>query len=92
MTRLSGFFLQQGLCIKGFQPLWCEWVARFLKVGSLGIHVNDDIGHYLNFFNIAGDMLAIFIARAKEDVNTTPCGRWCFNSTIRWRYNIIYGT
>jgi hypothetical protein len=49
--------------------------------GSIGIRVNDDIGHYfqtrkglrqgdplsLMLFNIVVDMLAILIARAKED-------------------------
>jgi hypothetical protein len=24
-------FLQQALRIKGFPPLWCEWVARFVQ-------------------------------------------------------------
>jgi hypothetical protein len=49
--------------------------------GSVGIRVNDDIGHYFQtlkglrqgdplspiLFNIVADMLAIVIARAKED-------------------------
>jgi hypothetical protein len=52
-----------------------------IQGGSVGIKVNDDIGHYFQtlkglrlgdplspmLFNIAADMLAILIARAKED-------------------------
>ena len=57
------------------------WVARFVQGGSVGIRVNYDIGHYFQtlkglrqgdplspvLFNIVADMLAILIARAKED-------------------------
>jgi hypothetical protein len=67
--------------MKGFLPLWCEWVARFIQGGSVGIRVNDDICHYFQtlkglrqgdplspmLFNIVADMLAILIARAKEN-------------------------
>jgi hypothetical protein len=52
-----------------------------LSRGSVGIRVNDDIGHYFQskkglrqgdplspiLFNIITDMLAILITRAKED-------------------------
>jgi hypothetical protein len=67
--------------MKGFPPTWCDWVARFMQGGSIGIRVNDDIGYYFQtlkglrqadplspiLFNIMIDMLAILIARAKED-------------------------
>jgi hypothetical protein len=39
-------FLQQVLWIKGFSPKWCQWVSQFVQGGSIGICVNDDIGHY----------------------------------------------
>jgi hypothetical protein len=39
-------FLQQTLCIKGFDPKWCDWIKNFVEKGSVGIHVNNDIGHY----------------------------------------------
>jgi hypothetical protein len=39
-------FLQQDLRMKGFLPEWCNWIARFFQGGSVGIRVNDDIGHY----------------------------------------------
>jgi hypothetical protein len=32
--------------MKGFPPDWCNWIARFVQGGSVGICVNDDIGHY----------------------------------------------
>jgi hypothetical protein len=67
--------------MKGFPPQWCEWIARFVQGGSVGIKVNDDIRHYFQtlkglrqgdplspiLFNIVADMLAILIAREKED-------------------------
>jgi hypothetical protein len=74
-------FLQQVLRMRGFPVKWCDWVTKFIQGGSVGIKVNDDIGHYIQtlkghrqgdplspmLFNIAADMLAILIARAKED-------------------------
>jgi hypothetical protein len=67
--------------MKGFAPQWCKLVEQFIQGGSVGIKVNDDIGHYFQtrkgmcqgdplspmLFNIIADMLAILIARAKED-------------------------
>jgi hypothetical protein len=67
--------------MKGFHPKWCEWIRNFVEKGSVGIRVNNDIGHYFQsrkglrqgdplspiLFNIVADMLAIMIARAKED-------------------------
>jgi hypothetical protein len=67
--------------MKGFPPKWCNWIALFIQGGSVGIKVNDDIGHYFQtlkglrqgdslspiLFNIVADMLAILIARARED-------------------------
>jgi hypothetical protein len=66
--------------MKGFPLVWCDWIARFVR-GSVGIRVNDAIGHYFQtlkglrqgdplspiLFNIVADMVAILIARAKED-------------------------
>jgi hypothetical protein len=74
-------FLQEALRMKGFDPKWCRWIQEFITRGSLGIKVNDDIGHYfqtrkglrqgdplpLILFNLIMDMLAIMINRAKED-------------------------
>jgi mannosylglycoprotein endo-beta-mannosidase len=39
-------FLQQVMRMKGFHPTWCSWIQRFIEKGSVGIRVNDDIGHY----------------------------------------------
>ena len=74
-------FLQQVMRMKGFDPKWCHWINQFVSQGSVGIKVNDDLGHYFQtkkglrqedpvspiLFNIVADMLAIIIARAKED-------------------------
>jgi hypothetical protein len=67
--------------MKGFDPKWCKWIQEFIRRGSVGIRVNEDIGHYFQtrkglrqgdplspiLFNIMADMLAIMINRAKED-------------------------
>jgi hypothetical protein len=74
-------FLQQTMRMKGFSPIWCKLVANLVQGGSVGVKVNVDIGHYFQtrkglrqgdplspiLFNIVADMLAILIARAKED-------------------------
>ena len=67
--------------MKGFNPTWCKWIQDFTSRGSVGIRVNNDIGHNFQtlkglrqgdplspiLFNIVADMLAILINRAKED-------------------------
>ena len=67
--------------MKGFNEKWCKLITSFVQGGSVGIKVNDDIGHYFQtrkgirqgdplspiLFNIIADMLAILIQRAKED-------------------------
>jgi hypothetical protein len=67
--------------MKGFSPIWCNWVQTFVKGGNVGIKVNDQLGPYFQtkkglrqddqlspvLFNIVADMLAIIIARAIED-------------------------
>src|SRR4051812_15109029 len=79
--KVNWAFLQQTLRMKGFSPKWCEWIARFVQGGNVGVRVNDDTGHYFQtlkglrqgdplspiLFNLVADMLAILIARAKED-------------------------
>jgi hypothetical protein len=41
--KVSWSFLQQALSMKGFPPLWCNWVGRFVQGISVGIRVNNDI-------------------------------------------------
>jgi hypothetical protein len=74
-------FLQQVLRMKGFDPKWCDLIKNFVQGGSVGIKVNDDVGHHFQtrkglrqggpfspiLFNIVVDVLAILIARAKEE-------------------------
>jgi hypothetical protein len=74
-------FLQQALRMKGFSTKWCRWIEGMVTGGSVGIKVNDEVGHYFQtkrglrqrdpispiLFNIVADMLAILIKRAKED-------------------------
>ena len=79
--KVKWSFLQQTLRMKGFSPKWCKWIESFVSGGSVGIKVNDDIGHYFQtkkglrqgdpmspiLFNIIADLLAIIIKRAKDD-------------------------
>jgi hypothetical protein len=65
----------------GFDNSWRKQVDSFVQKGSVGIKVNDDIGHYFQtqkclrqgdpmspiLFNIVADMLAILIGRANEE-------------------------
>jgi hypothetical protein len=74
-------FLQQVLRMKGLDPKCHQWIDQFVRRGSVGIKVNDDIGHYFLtqkglrqgdplspiLFNLIADMLALLIQRAKED-------------------------
>ena len=67
--------------MKGFSHKWCEWIARFVQGGSVGVKVTDDIGHYFQtlkglhqgnplspiLFNLVADMFSILIAQEKED-------------------------
>ncbi|WVZ64229.1 hypothetical protein U9M48_013787 [Paspalum notatum var. saurae] len=71
----------QTLRMKGFCQQWCLWTEKFVTGGSVGIKVNDDIGHYFQskkglrqgdpmspiLFNIVAEMLSILIKRAKDD-------------------------
>src|SRR6266540_3980993 len=74
-------FLQQLLRMKGFTPMWCDWIDKVMSRGSVAIKVNEHIGHYFQtrkgvrqvdplspiLFNIVVDMLTVLIARAKGD-------------------------
>ena len=74
-------FLQQALRMKGFDQSWRNQVNSLTQKRSVGIKVNDDIGHYFQthkglrqgdpmspiLFNIVVDMLTILIGRAKDN-------------------------
>jgi hypothetical protein len=67
--------------MKGFSSKWCRWIEGMVTGCSVGIKVNDEVGHYFQtkrgprqgdpmspiLFNIVVDMLTILIKRAKED-------------------------
>lgn len=66
-------FLQQTLRMKGFSPLWCWWIDKIVRGGSVAIKVNDEAGNFFQgdplspiLFNLVADMLAILIKRANE--------------------------
>ena len=79
--KVKWSFLQQVLRMKGFPPTWYDWINQVTTKGTVGIKVNEDIGHYFQtrkgvrqgdplsplLFNIIVDMLAILICRAKEN-------------------------
>ena len=39
-------FLLQTLRMKGFNKKWCDLIQNFIMGGSVGVRVNDNIGHY----------------------------------------------
>jgi hypothetical protein len=67
--------------MKGFSPKWASWIQQVTSKGSVGIKVNDSVGHYFQkkkgvregdplspiLFNIVVDVLAILIARTKDN-------------------------
>ena len=67
--------------LKGFAPKWAAWIKQTTSKGSVGIKVNDNVGHFFQtkkgvrqgdllspiLFNIVVDVLAILIARAKDN-------------------------
>jgi hypothetical protein len=36
----------QVLRMKGFSPVWCEWISRIMTRGSVAVKVNDNLDHY----------------------------------------------
>ena len=79
--KVKWSFVQQTLRMKGFSEKWCRWVDHFIQGGNVNLKVNDQLGRYFQtrkglrqgdplspiLFNIVVDMLAILIARAKDD-------------------------
>ena len=75
-------FVQQALRMKGFDQAWRHQVESFTQKGSVGIKVNDDVGHYFQthkglrqgdpmspiIFNIVVDML--------DNLNREGEGEW----------------
>ena len=71
--KVKWSFLQQVMRMKGFDPQWCDQIMRYIQGASVGVRLNDDIGHYFQtrkglrqgdplspiLFNIVVDMLAI---------------------------------
>jgi hypothetical protein len=67
--------------MKGFSHRWTAWTQQVTSKASVGIKVNDSVGHYFQtkkgvrqdnplspiLFNIVVDVLAILIARAKDN-------------------------
>jgi hypothetical protein len=45
-NKVQWSFLQQTMPMKGFSPKWCELVDSFVRGGSVGIKVNDEISPY----------------------------------------------
>jgi hypothetical protein len=50
-------FLQQVLRMKGFDPIWCERIRQYVQGGSVGIRVNDDIGHFFKLGKVCAKVI-----------------------------------
>jgi hypothetical protein len=73
-------FSQQVLRMKGFPSIWCQWMEKVVTKGSVGVQVNDDLGHFFAtrnglrqgdplspiLFNLVADMLTVLIERSKS--------------------------
>jgi hypothetical protein len=82
-------------------------VQSFMEGGHVDIKINDQIGENFQtkkgvrqgdplssiLFNIVVDMLVVLIKRAKIDGQIEGMARqWATNSSIRRRYDIVYGS
>ncbi|WVZ94912.1 LOW QUALITY PROTEIN: hypothetical protein U9M48_040741, partial [Paspalum notatum var. saurae] len=67
------------LWMKGFPPLWCNWIQQFVSGRSVAIKVNNNIGRNFQtkkglrqdplsplLFNLVADMLAVFNKQGKR--------------------------
>ena len=43
--KVNWSFVQQTLRMKGFSPIWCNWIEEVMNRGSVGIKVNEEVGH-----------------------------------------------
>ena len=73
--KVKWSFLQQTLRMKGFPPIWCNWIDQIVRGGSVNIKVNDDVGNFFEtkkgvrqgdplspiLFNLVDDILATLI-------------------------------
>jgi hypothetical protein len=67
------------LRMKSFPSIWCQWMEKVVTKGSVGVQVNDDLGHFFqtkkglrqgdplspNLFNLVANMLTVLIERSK---------------------------
>ena len=44
--KVNWNFLQQALRMKGFSQKWCQWIESITTGGSVGVQINDEIGHF----------------------------------------------
>ena len=78
--KVNWSFVQQTIRMKGFSPIWCKRIEEVVSRGSVGIKVNEEVGHNFQtrkglrqgdplsptLFNLVVDMLAILVSRAKS--------------------------
>ena len=76
--KVNWEFLQQALRMKGFSQKWCKWIENIVIGGSVGVQINDEIGHFFQtkkslrqesplspiLFNIVRYIFPILITRA----------------------------
>jgi len=43
--KVNWAFVQQTLRMKGFSPVWYKWIEEVVSRGSVGVKVNEEIGH-----------------------------------------------
>jgi hypothetical protein len=43
--KVNWSFVQRTLRMKGFSVVWCRWIEEVVSRGSVGIKVNEEVGH-----------------------------------------------
>jgi hypothetical protein len=78
--KVKWSFLLQVLEMKGFPPIWNDWMLKAVRGGRVAIKVNDEVGPYFStyqglrqgdplspiLFDLTADVLAILVKRAVE--------------------------
>jgi retron-type reverse transcriptase len=78
--KVNWKFLLQVHRMRGFPSLWCQWIENVISKGSVGVQINDELGHFFKtrkglrqgdplspiLFNLVAHMLAVLIERAKS--------------------------
>jgi hypothetical protein len=72
-------FLMECLAARGFSEVWCSWISKVLKEGTVAVRINEQLGSYFQshrgvrqgdplspkLFNFAADCLTRMVIKAQ---------------------------